>query len=96
MEWVKSSIKKDKSAKTDEKLKYSNEVYDKMYDYYEDCLNDKNDRQELIETVDSIEPHELFKRLCNWLGTNASTVEFVYESIYGKGQRKGELSWYKK
>lgn len=76
-------------------MKYSKEVHDAMYDYYEEDLNDKTDRQELISTVDSLDKYELFQRLCNWNGIAPSKVEYLYELFFGKGENKDEIGFFK-
>ena len=75
-------------------MKYKKEVYVIMKEVYEEFLNNKNDRNELIEMIDSYEPHELFKDLCEWHCLRPSLVEIIYETIYGKGVDKGKLGWY--
>ena len=69
-------------------MKYKKEIYETMKEIYGEFLNDKDDENELIEMVDSYEPHELFKDLCEWHGLRPSLVEHVYEMFYGKGKDK--------
>lgn len=75
-------------------MRYKEEVYIAMKEPYEMFLDDGDSRDELIEMVDSLEPHELFGDLCDWHGVRTSLVEFIYETIYGKGTDKGEFGWY--
>lgn len=75
-------------------MKYKAEIYDTMREVYEEFLNNKNDRNELVAMVDSYEPHELFKDLCEWYGMSASRVEGIYELFYGKGEHKGDGGWF--
>lgn len=75
-------------------MKYQEKIYNAMKAVYEDILNDKNDENELVELVNSIERHELFKDLCQYHGVQPSLVEYTYETLYGQGENKGEYGWF--
>ena len=71
--------------------KYSDDVYMAMKEPYEEYCNTE---EEFVEMVDSTEPYELFKDLCEWYGYQPSKVEFLYETFYGKGENKGDGGWF--
>ena len=43
---------------------------------------------EVIEDIDARPKYEVFKELCNYHGIAPSTVEYLYESIWGKPKDK--------
>lgn len=69
-------------------MKYTNEVYDAMKPVYEEFLDDKNDKKELIELVDEYDKYTLFHDLCEWHGMKPTLVEHVYETCYGRPENK--------
>lgn len=76
--------------------KYSDEIYEELKDYmYGPILGYgvtsdyvETSLEEIIEDIDARPKYEVFKELCNYHGIAPSTVEYLYESIWGKPKDK--------
>lgn len=75
--------------------KYSDEVYKELKSMYEplpmyscSLSHVETSLEEVIKDIDASPKHEIFKNLCNCHGIAPSTVEYLYESIWGKPKDK--------
>ena len=75
--------------------KYSDEVYKELKSMYEPlpmygCAPNYAETSlgEVIEDIDTRPKYDVFKELCNYHGIAPSTVEYLYESIWGKPKDK--------
>lgn len=75
--------------------KYNDEVYKELKNMYEPlpmygCSPNhaETSLEEVIEDIDARPKYEVFKELCNYHGIAPSTVEYLYESIWGKPKNK--------
>lgn len=75
--------------------KYSDEVYKELKSMYEplpmyscSLSHVETSLEEAIKDIDASPKHEIFKNLCNCHGIAPSTVEYLYESIWGKPKDK--------
>lgn len=75
--------------------KYSDEVYKELKSMYEplpmySCSPShvETSLEEVIEDIDTRPKYDVFKELCNYHGIAPSTVEYLYESIWGKPKNK--------
>lgn len=72
--------------------KYSDEIYEELKDYMYGPIPGygvtsdyvETSLEEIIEDIDARPKYEVFKELCNYHGIAPSTVEYLYESIWGK------------
>ena len=76
--------------------KYSDEIYEELKDYMYGPIPGYGvtsdyvgtSLEEIIEDIDARPKYEVFKELCNYHGIAPSTVEYLYESIWGKPKDK--------
>ena len=76
--------------------KYSDEIYEELKDYMYGPIPGygvtsdyvETSLEEIIEDIDARPKYEVFKELCNYHGIAPSTVEYLYESIWGKPKDK--------
>lgn len=76
--------------------KYSDEIYEELKDYMYGPIPGygvtsdyvETSLEEIIEDIDARPKYEVFKELCNYHGITPSTVEYLYESIWGKPKDK--------
>lgn len=76
--------------------KYSDEIYEELKDYMYGPIPEygvtsdyvETSLEEIIEDIDARPKYEVFKELCNYHGIAPSTVEYLYESIWGKPKDK--------
>lgn len=76
--------------------KYSDEIYEELKDYMYGPIPGygvtsdyaETSLEEIIEDIDTRPKYEVFKELCNYYGIAPSTVEHLYESIWGKPKDK--------
>lgn len=87
--------KSDSAGLNDDIHKYSDEVYKELKSIYEPlpmygCATNYAETSlgEVIEDIDARPKYEVFKELCNYHGIAPSTVEYLYESIWGKPKDK--------
>ena len=68
----------------------SDSIYE-MVEKIVDCLSDSeaNDRDEMIEALQSIEPYIMTRDLLNWLGSNPYNVEYLETAVVEYGQTDG-------
>lgn len=87
--------KSDSAGLNDDIHKYSDEVYKELKSIYEPlpmygCAPNYAETSlgEVIEDIDTRPKYDVFKELCNYHGIAPSTVEYLYESIWGKPKDK--------
>lgn len=76
--------------------KYSDEIYEELKDYMYGPIPGygvtsdyvETSLEEIIEDIDARPKYEVFKELCNYHRIAPSTVEYLYESIWGKPKDK--------
>jgi hypothetical protein len=76
--------------------KYSDEIYEELKDYMYGPIPGygvtsdyvETSLEKIIEDIDARPKYEVFKELCNYHGIAPSTVEYLYESIWGKPKDK--------
>lgn len=85
-----------KATVTESPKKYKDEIYEAMVPIFKEFLNDKNNKREHIEAVDSLEIHDIFKELCEYNGVSPAKVAYLYELCYGEGPQKSNFEWYLK
>ena len=76
--------------------KYDDEIYEELKDYMYGSLPGYGFNpnyvgiplEEAIKDIDARPKHEIFKNLCHYHGIAPSTVEYLYESIWGKPKDK--------
>ena len=76
--------------------KYRDEMYEELKDYMYGPIPGYGvtsdyvgtSLEEIIEDIDARPKYEVFKELCNYHGIAPSTVEYLYESIWGKPKDK--------
>ena len=76
--------------------KYDAEIYEELRDYMYGPIpgygsssdHVETSLEEIIKDIDASPKHEIFKNLCNYHGIAPSTVEYLYESIWGKPKDK--------
>ena len=76
--------------------KYSDEIYEELKDYMYGPIPGygvtsdyvESSLEEIIEDIDARPKYEVFKELCNYHGIAPSTVEYLYEAIWGKPKDK--------
>lgn len=89
-----TTVSEEKSNNNDHK--YDDEIYEELKDYMYGPLPEygfnpdhvETSLEEAIKDIDSRPKHEIFKNLCNCHGIAPSTVEYLYESIWGKPKDK--------
>ncbi len=93
----KTKSDKSDSAELNKNVhKYDAEIYEELRDYmygpipgYGSSSNHvETSLEEIIKDIDASPKHEIFKNLCNYHGIAPSTVEYLYESIWGKPKDK--------
>lgn len=93
----KTKSDKSDSAELNKNVhKYDAEIYEELRDYmygpipgYGSSSNHvETSLEEIIEDIDARPKYEVFKELCNYHGIAPSTVEYLYESIWGKPKDK--------
>ena len=93
----KTKSDKSDSAELNKNVhKYDAEIYEELRDYmYGPILgygsssdHVETSLEEIIKDIDASPKHEIFKNLCNYHGIAPSTVEYLYESIWGKPKDK--------
>lgn len=93
----KTKSDKSDSAKLNKNVhKYDAEIYEELRDYMYGPIpgygsssdHVETSLEEIIKDIDASPKHEIFKNLCNYHGIAPSTVEYLYESIWGKPKDK--------
>ena len=101
-EIIQNDEEKTKSDKSDSAElnknvhKYDAEIYEELRDYMYGPIpgygsssdHVETSLEEIIKDIDASPKHEIFKNLCNYHGIAPSTVEYLYESIWGKPKDK--------
>lgn len=90
------SDKSEPTESNNDVHKYDAKIYEELRDYmYGPILGygvtsdyAETSLEEAIENIDASPKHEIFKNLCNYHGIAPSTVEYLYESIWGKPKDK--------
>lgn len=93
----KTKSDKSDSAELNKNVhKYDAEIYEELRDYMYGSIpgygsssdHVETSLEEVIKDIDASPKHEIFKNLCNCHGIAPSTVEYLYESIWGKPKDK--------
>lgn len=93
----KTKSDKSDSAELNKNVhKYDAEIYEELRDYIYGPIpgygsssdHVETSLEEIIKDIDASPKHEIFKNLCNYHGIAPSTVEYLYESIWGKPKDK--------
>lgn len=93
----KTKSDKSDSAELNKNVhKYDTEIYEELRDYMYGPIpgygsssdHVETSLEEIIKDIDASPKHEIFKNLCNYHGIAPSTVEYLYESIWGKPKDK--------
>lgn len=93
----KTKSDKSDSAELNKNVhKYDAEIYEELRDYMYGPIpgygsssdHVETSLEEIIKDIDASPKHEIFKNLCNYHGIAPSTVEYLYESIWGKPKDK--------
>lgn len=93
----KTKSDKSDSAELNKNVhKYDAEIYEELRDYMYGSIpgygsssdHVETSLEEIIKDIDASPKHEIFKNLCNYHGIAPSTVEYLYESIWGKPKDK--------
>lgn len=93
----KTKSDKSDSAELNKNVhKYDAEIYEELRDYMYGPIpgygsssdHVETSLEEVIKDIDASPKHEIFKNLCNCHGIAPSTVEYLYESIWGKPKDK--------
>lgn len=93
----KTKSDKSDSAELNKNVhKYDTEIYEELRDYMYGSIpgygsssdHVETSLEEIIKDIDASPKHEIFKNLCNYHGIAPSTVEYLYESIWGKPKDK--------
>lgn len=93
----KTKSDKSDSAELNKNVhKYDAEIYEELRDYMYGPIpgygsssdHVETSLEEIIKDIDASPKHEIFKNLCNYHGIAPSTVECLYESIWGKPKDK--------
>ncbi len=92
----KKSDKSDPAVVNNNIHKYNDEIYKELRDYMYGPIpgyginsdHIETSLEEIIEDIDARPKYEVFKELCNYHGIAPSTVEYLYESIWGKPKNK--------
>ncbi len=93
----KTKSDKSDSAELNKNVhKYDAEIYEELRDYMYRPIpgygsssdHVETSLEEIIKDIDASPKHEIFKNLCNYHGIAPSTVEYLYESIWGKPKDK--------
>lgn len=93
----KTKSDKSDSAELNKNVhKYDAEIYEELRDYMYGSIpgygsssdHVETSLEEIIKDIDASPKHEIFKNLCNCHGIAPSTVEYLYESIWGKPKDK--------
>lgn len=93
----KTKSDKSDSAELNKNVhKYDAEIYEELRDYMYGPIpgygsssdHVETSLEEVIEDIDTRPKYDVFKELCNYHGIAPSTVEYLYESIWGKPKDK--------
>lgn len=93
----KTKSDKSDSAELNKNVhKYDAEIYEELRDYMYGPIpgygsssdHVETSLEEIIKDIDASPKHEIFKNLCNYHGIAPSTVEYLYEFIWGKPKDK--------
>ena len=93
----KTKSDKSDSAELNKNVhKYDAEIYEELRDYMYGPIpgygsssdHVETSLEEIIKDIDASPKHEIFKNLCNYHRIAPSTVEYLYESIWGKPKDK--------
>lgn len=93
----KTKSDKSDSAELNKNVhKYDAEIYEELRDYMYGPIpgygsssdHVETSLGEVIEDIDTRPKYDVFKELCNYHGIAPSTVEYLYESIWGKPKDK--------